>query len=295
MSQPPASEHRFFQLQLYDCPICGETRSETLMRKAGRLSPEPFSIVRCTSCLHVRVNPRIADDALGELYDEAYYRGEGFDASVDYSGSVSTWTRAENARIIETVVEARRRPITRTRWLDFGCGTGTLVEAVVAAGAIGIGTDDSDAAIAACREREIDVVSIADLESQLGTFDVVSAIEVIEHVPDPISFVRHLKRFLKPGGIIYVHTENWNVVRRLPGTPYLMPEGHIQYFSPRVMRMVFGRSGLNEVDAFDRCWFVWRRLPAPVKRLIPAAWLRASRAVLVRNFPEYAPFPVAEA
>lgn len=292
MSQSPSSEQGFSELQPYDCSICGDTRAEPLVRKAGRILPGPFLIVRCSSCRHVRVNPRIADAELGGLYDEAYYRGDGFDVSVDYSGAISTWTRAENARIIETIVEARRQPISRARWLDFGCGTGTLVEAVVEAGAIGIGTDDSDAAIAACLQRGVEVVSIADLESQLGTFDVVSAIEVIEHVPDPISFVRHLKRFLKPGGIMYVHTENWNVVRRLPGTPYLMPEGHIQYFSPRVMRKIFALTGLTEVDAFDRCWFVWRRLPGLLRRVIPASWLRASRALLVRSAPEYAPFPI---
>jgi SAM-dependent methyltransferase len=240
----------------------------------------------------VYTNPRVADADLGALYDDDYYRGMGFDPAVDYAGPVDAWTRAENERIVRTIEAALERPIAGVRWLDFGCGTGTLLERVRIGGGDALGFDDSPAAMGACESRGIPTLTQTQIAELRGAFDVVSAVEVIEHVPDPIGFLRTLRDLVKPGGVVYVHTENWNVVRRLPGTGYLMPEGHIQYFTPASMRRAFDLAGLTEVSTFDRCWFVWRRLPGSVRMLIPDTALPALRAALVRLVPGFAPFPV---
>ena len=78
----------------YPCAICGSTRSHDVMKKSGVRVADVFHIVACAECAHVYVNPRVADEALASLYDEAYYRGEGFDRTIDYAGSPSKRRKA---------------------------------------------------------------------------------------------------------------------------------------------------------------------------------------------------------
>jgi SAM-dependent methyltransferase len=262
------------------------------MSKIGAVSLELFTVVTCVGCGHVYTNPRVADEDLGKLYDDEYYAGRGFDSSINYDAPPSDWTRAENAAIVKTVSSALLRPLNGARWLEVGCGSGTLLEAILEAGADGFGFDDSSAAQEKCRSRSLPMLTRAEVELQRGTFDVVSAIQVIEHVPDPVDFIRYLSSLTKPGGVIFVHTENWNVVRRLPSTPYIMPEGHIQYFTPASMRRLFKMCGIQEVPVFNRVWFVWRRLPDGLRRLVPTPVLTMLRGLLLSIVPGYATFPV---
>jgi SAM-dependent methyltransferase len=248
--------------------------------------------VACSVCGHIRTDPRIADERLGELYDDAYYLGAGFDRTINYEGTVSPSTRDENSRIVATVRDALDRPLAGARWLDLGCGTGTLLAAIRDAGAGGFGFDDSPAAMSSCGRKGLPILERRELEALRGTFDVASAIEVIEHVPDPVGLVRYLASIVRPGGVVYVHTGNWNLVRHLPGRPYLMPEGHIQYFTPQTMRSVFAKCGVHEARVFNRSWFAWRYLPSALKARIPERVLPTLQRTVVRLAPSFAPFPV---
>jgi 2-polyprenyl-3-methyl-5-hydroxy-6-metoxy-1,4-benzoquinol methylase len=263
-----------------------------VLEKLGRLSGQLFQIVSCSRCHHIRTDPRISDEELGSLYDEQYYKGEGFDPAVNYEGTVSQWTVNENAGILATVRDALDCPLAGARWLDLGCGTGTLVAAVRAAGADGVGFDDSAWAMASCRRKGVPTLEERELITLRGTFDVVSAVEVIEHVADPVGLVRAMTAYVRPGGVVYVHTENWNVVRHLPGRPYIMPEGHIQYFTPQAMRRILTMCELREAPIFNRSWFVWRRLPLAIRSAVPESALPALSRGLVMLAPGFAPFPV---
>lgn len=289
----PAPIYGPFSLVEYPCALCHSSKAGVIMTKAGRATGESFKVVRCSGCKHVYVSPRIADADLNALYDEGYYRGEGFDKNVDYAAAPTEWTLRENDDIIATVSEALSRPIAGARWLDVGCGMGQLVEAARAAGAGAVGFDESAVAVRACATRGLPVLDLKDIHDSTGTFDVVSAIQVIEHVADPIGFVKFLSSLVRVGGIIYIHTENWNVVRHLPGTGYVMPEGHIQYFTPQAMRMLLKNCELIEVPVFNRVWFVWRRLPSSLRKLVSSRALGTCYKLLLKFVPGYATFPVA--
>ncbi len=255
--------------------------------------PNDFSIVSCAKCRHVRVDPRISNERLDDLYDEAYYRGEGFDATIDYAAQPSTKTLEENADIIESVVEAAGGSVRGLTWLDVGCGMGTLLESARERGAVVTGSDSSKAALESCRRKGLAFLDSETLERSEERFDIVTAIEVIEHVPDPLAFVLFLKARVRGGGVIFIRTGNWNLVRYLPGTPYLMPEGHIQYFTPTTMRRIFARASLEEIEAFNRTWFAWRLLPGFVRLALPNSVRRALAQLTKRIAPGLAPFPIA--
>src|SRR5262249_45847993 len=78
-----------------------------------------------------------------------------------------------------------------------------------------------------------------EARSKHRTFDVVSCFEVIEHVAEPIGFVRELAALVRPGGHLLVMTDNFEApaVRALRGGfPKWIPHSHVSHFSPETLR-----------------------------------------------------------
>jgi 2-polyprenyl-6-hydroxyphenyl methylase/3-demethylubiquinone-9 3-methyltransferase len=100
------------------------------------------------------------------------------------------------------------------RLLDVGCGAGLAAEALSRHGFDVLGIDAAKDVIQAARVHareagpEYRVALIEDLLAEGLRFPVITALEVIEHVPDPAAFVRVLVRLLEPGGMLFLSTLN---------------------------------------------------------------------------------------
>jgi 2-polyprenyl-6-hydroxyphenyl methylase/3-demethylubiquinone-9 3-methyltransferase len=113
------------------------------------------------------------------------------------------------------IVEKLTNPTPKV--LDVGCGGGILSEALAKAGAQVTGIDLSQESIKAARQhaqsqnlsidyREISAEEIA--QTQAGSFDVVTCMEMLEHVPEPEKVIAACAQALKPGGHIFFSTIN---------------------------------------------------------------------------------------
>jgi len=111
------------------------------------------------------------------------------------------------------------RPFTGMRFLDVGCGAGILSESLSRLGANTLGLDASSANIQVAQTHKGTDPSLRTLEYHCTTaeglvqtnvepFDVVCALEVIEHVSDPSSFLNSCVSLLKPGGALVLSTIN---------------------------------------------------------------------------------------
>jgi 2-polyprenyl-6-hydroxyphenyl methylase/3-demethylubiquinone-9 3-methyltransferase len=117
-----------------------------------------------------------------------------------------------------------RADLAGRRVLDVGCGGGLMAEGLAAAGAQVTGIDMATAALDVAREhlrhsglavdyRQATVEAVARDEG--GTYDTVTCMELVEHVPDPASIVRACGRAVKPGGHVFFATVNRTWLSRL--------------------------------------------------------------------------------
>jgi 2-polyprenyl-6-hydroxyphenyl methylase / 3-demethylubiquinone-9 3-methyltransferase len=103
--------------------------------------------------------------------------------------------------------------------IDVGCGGGILTESMAARGAVVTGIDAGEAVLASARahleESGLDVDYVCATAEQMakphaGAFDLVTCMELLEHVPDPASVVAACARLARPGGEVIFSTINRN-------------------------------------------------------------------------------------
>lgn len=124
----------------------------------------------------------------------------------------SHWWYTGRRKILANFVEEICRRVTdrRPRILDVGCGTGANLLMLSDYGDAE-GVDISKDALAFCRERGLDKVKLGageELPYDDGTFDLVTAFDVVEHMDDDLAGLREMRRVLRPGGrvLLFVPT-----------------------------------------------------------------------------------------
>jgi 2-polyprenyl-6-hydroxyphenyl methylase/3-demethylubiquinone-9 3-methyltransferase len=185
--------------------------------------------------------------------------------------------------------ECRRRPLEGRSALDVGCGAGLLTEPLARMGARVTGIDAAPELIEAARNHaagqalEIDYRA-ADLFDIEGQYDLVTSLEVIEHVADPAAFVKGLARRLAPGGLMILSTPNrtaWSKLLTITLAEALgrIPKGthdYDQFISPDRMKVLLADAGLKCVDFEGIAWSPARGLhlseDLSLNYLVAAVW-----------------------
>jgi len=119
-------------------------------------------------------------------------------------------------------IDARERyPLAGRNAIDVGCGAGLLAEPLARMGATVTGVDAAPENIAAARDHAAGQgVAITYFAGELAalpaaTFDLVTSMEVIEHVTDPAAFIGELAARLAPGGLMILSTPNRTMLSKL--------------------------------------------------------------------------------
>jgi 2-polyprenyl-6-hydroxyphenyl methylase/3-demethylubiquinone-9 3-methyltransferase len=163
--------------------------------------------------------------------------------------------------------EQSRRPLEGKTALDVGCGAGLLAEPLARLGAKVTGIDAAPELIDAAREHaagqglDIDYRAVP-VEEVEGQFDLVTSLEVIEHVADPESFLTSLSKRLAPGGLLILSTPNRTAWSRLLTITLAEASGAIpkgthdfdKFIAPDRMRSLFEAAGLKCCDFEGVAW-----------------------------------------
>ena len=150
------------------------------------------------------------------------------------------------------------KPLSGKRALDVGCGAGLLCEPLARLGAAVTGLDAAESNIAVARDHAVSAGLAVDYrcgdiaQLELGQFDLVCAMEVIEHVADKPAFVAALAAALKPDGLLIMSTPNRTLKSRVllvEGAELLgaIPRGTHhwdQFITPNELRALLKDAGL---------------------------------------------------
>jgi len=169
--------------------------------------------------------------------------------------------------------ECTRSPLTGRTALDVGCGAGLLAEPLARLGATVTGLDASPELIAVAQEHArraglaIDYRS-GELSELEGELDLITCMEVIEHVADPAAFVGSLARRIAPDGLLIMSTPNATAWSRLLMITVAEGTGRIprgthdfdKFIAPERMKTLLGDAGLKCIDVEGIAWSPTRGL-----------------------------------
>jgi SAM-dependent methyltransferase len=194
--------------------------------------PNAYDVAVCRRCGFVYADPA----ATQRDYDRFYCEWSKYDDSTTATGSgLSPYDAARLATTASDI--ARALPSRAASFLDAGCATGGLLTALRDQGFTAVaGLDPSPRCAAACRDRgfEAYVGSISSAPAYMPKFDCVVFSHVLEHVYDIPAFFTATRRFLAPGGYVYLYApfQEFNTE-------------HINHFSARALENTARRFGFQ--------------------------------------------------
>ena len=179
---------------------------------------------------------------------------------------------------------ARRVPLAGAQVLDVGCGGGLLSEALAKAGAQVTAIDLAPELVKVARLHGLEsgvnvdyrVQAVEDLAVERpGSFDAVTCMEMLEHVPDPGAILRACASLLKPGGQLFVSTLNRTPAAfalAIVGAEYvarLLPKGthrYSEFIRPSELAAWLREAGLALEDVSGLMYEPWRNAARIVSR-----------------------------
>lgn len=225
------------QLVPVSCPLCQCDDAAFYCEAPSHYGSETYRITRCRRCGMVYTNPQPVTTT--------------YDSEVEQRGvqhyHLKPEVLAKARRTARLVLEELRIRTPGRRVLDFGAGAGAFVAQAQSEGWQATGMDLNRGLVEAARQTwsqaglaptllPVALETFAQ-DGQRGAWDAVTAIQVFEHMQDPITIGRQLVSLLKPGGVLYVDVPNvqqpgeWGSRRGRT----LDPTAHWNHFSVRTL------------------------------------------------------------
>jgi len=263
------------------CPLCGSREEGRVLAAsvdASRLGPLSFAsrkppelmhwrLVTCATCGLVYANPVPSEDVLLRAY-----RAAAFDAAGESRYAANTY-----AAVVAGLLPALP---DRAGALDIGAGDGALLERLVELGFSGVvGLEPSQAAREEAPEPVRSLIREEPFAAGVlaeGSFSLVTCLQTIEHVAEPLALCREAHRLLKPGGalVLVCHDRRAWSARVLGRRSPIYDVEHLQLFDRRTVCGLLERSGFERIEVHTlvnryplRYWLRLARVPLPLGRL----------------------------
>jgi SAM-dependent methyltransferase len=279
------------------CPLCGARDGDVLYRgltdKVCFCAPGSWTLYRCSRCKGAYLDPRPTVATIGRAYAK-YHTHEETAEPPPPRGLLGRWRRAARNSYLNASYKfdlrptlspggwaigllpslrcrndrAARLPLPRrgARLLDVGCGNGAFVEDALAWGWNAEGLDPDPDVAAAVSPRlgaHIRTGTLADMRYPDASFAAVTMDHTIEHLHDPVSTLREVRRILQPGGSVWIATPNVDSLgHRMFKSDWrgLEPPRHLVLFSGEALRAVLTAAGFDKTRQLrapfvSRWWF----------------------------------------
>ena len=238
-------------IELQICPVCGSDTHSAFESIDEGIRTVDYRL--CENCGTVFQSPRMTDEAL-----DSYYEAEYISQHQHASGVTDKELRIQAGRARNLLKLLSRNVVSVERYLDIGSSTGSLMVTVREAyDCDAYGVEPADVYRAYCTARGLTV--FPELKALAGLdgprFDLITMAHVVEHLPDPVGYLRDLREtWLSPGSTVLIEVPNLFGHRSVE-----IP--HLFCFSAGTLHYTLARAGY-EVVAMGRHG-------APRSRLIP--------------------------
>jgi 2-polyprenyl-3-methyl-5-hydroxy-6-metoxy-1,4-benzoquinol methylase len=194
------------------------------------------------------LHPQPTAEELAELYRSAYYEPGAPNQDNTYVN-----TPEQVATELTKTILGHCGPLAGRRILDFGAGIGVLAEQLRSLGAAVVCVEPDPEARREAANRGL--TSYASLEALRAgeaapQFDLITAIEVVEHLEDPVRYLELLREFIAPGGALFLTTPNFQSLQaRLRGCRWQQYQNptHLFYFTGRSLERALHLAGFRSV------------------------------------------------
>ncbi len=223
------------------CILCAHKKRHLVFRVP------PWKYYRCSGCGLVCLHPQPPESKVLNTYDD-YLPTD--------PKKITAWKRMtapvirESCRLIQTRVN-----LGGGKLLDIGSGFGFFIDAMHRRGWEVEGVEISPTGRRYTQRHcgiRVHAKAVEDLNLPAGRYDVITGFYVIEHLVDPVSFLREIYRLLKPGGMVLLRWPHTTPIIHLLGpfakqfdlyhTPY-----HLYDFSPETMRRLLHQVGFSDI------------------------------------------------
>lgn len=216
------------------------------------IKKDNISVIECNTCGFKHIQPLPTVKELVDLYKEDFYSEDKPSYFKDNKEDFPWWKATYDNYYSNLEENVAGRKI-----LDVGSGPGDFLKCGKDRGWDVLGIEPSKAASEYSKKRELPIINDFfkyDLVKERGPFDVVHASLVLEHVPDPISFIHDMKKVLKHGGLLAIYSPNdFNalqdiLIKNLKFEPWwVVPEHHLNYFDVSSMNKVLSHAGFEVI------------------------------------------------
>lgn len=226
------------------CPIC-EGRDNKLIGTWGE-----YKILRCVNCEVEFAFP--FKQASAEEYDHAYSGGGGGWREF-YRQGRKRRSRFKDFTDVHKVVREILKGLRGGKLLDAGCGRGGFLASMREYGFDVYGFDFSRVAVEYAKKRfgleKVIVSSWKGLPSDWRDFNIITALEVLEHLDDPFGFVKKAKEILAPNGwlILSVPNRERTGERSIYNVPGNYPPNHLTRWSAKPLYILLERAGFQKI------------------------------------------------
>jgi SAM-dependent methyltransferase len=189
-----------FSLKKNHCKICSGMVNDSFTSEAGPLCISGFEYSYCKSCDYYFINPEPSTSSISLFYNShgtPVSREHLVDRWKEYDeiGSLSKWIDSIWLKIPEIM--------SGSKYLDFGCGPGLMLKKAEEFGLKCYGVEISKDAKLFGAENGFEIYSeLSDIN--VPVFDLITAIDVIEHMSSPLNFLNELKLKLSENGYIFL-------------------------------------------------------------------------------------------
>ncbi len=227
----------------FNCPIC-ESRGG--FSKLFEFEGGPRQIIIC-KCGHQELYPFPTAEELSAIYNDGYYDFWGFKENFDEMFKIKL--KSCN-RLIKKIKKLLPRNNDSRHHLDIGCAFGYMLEAGRLAGFTSEGLEISPAAkVATEYGYKVSKKMLEDTSYPDNFFSLVTAIDVVEHIPSPRPWLTEAHRILKKGGVLMMETpdaSSFHARGRGQNWPHYKLE-HLHYFNPSSMKKLLKSLGFEDV------------------------------------------------